>query len=134
VTWVLDTNVILSGLLSAAGPPGRLMDMVLVRQLRLAVDDRISAEYREVIARPKFQIEEVRQQAFLALLPFQDHFSTGPWSYPQPPDPDDVMFLEVAGETAERLLVTGNLKHFPKRCRGPVVVLSPREAWEVARQ
>jgi hypothetical protein len=26
--------------------------------------------------------------------------------------------------------VTGNLKHFPPGCRGPVTVMSPRAAWE----
>jgi hypothetical protein len=39
-------------------------------------------------------------------------------------------FLEVALETSARILVTGNLKHFPAACRGPVTVLPPRSAWE----
>ena len=40
------------------------------------------------------------------------------------------MFLEVALQTSARTLVTGNLSHFPVGCRGPVVVWSPRDAWE----
>jgi hypothetical protein len=40
------------------------------------------------------------------------------------------MFLEVAIETAEHIVVTGNVKHFPHRCRGPATALSPRTAWE----
>jgi hypothetical protein len=47
-----------------------------------------------------------------------------------PPDEDDVVFLEVALQTSARVVVTGNLKHFPAVCRGPVTVLSPRSAWE----
>jgi hypothetical protein len=39
--WVLDTNVLVSGLLSANGPPGRLLDAVLSRRLTMAFDDRI---------------------------------------------------------------------------------------------
>ena len=53
-----------------------------------------------------------------------------PWSDSQPPDKDDTMFLEVALQTSAQTLVTGNLRHFPSACRGPVVVWSPRRAWE----
>ena len=40
------------------------------------------------------------------------------------------MFLEVALQTSARTLVTGNPRHFSVGCRGPVVVWSPRDAWE----
>ena len=40
------------------------------------------------------------------------------------------MFLEVALQTSARTLVTGNLRHFPVGCRGPVAVWSSRDAWE----
>ena len=46
--WVLDTNIIVSGLLVALGFSGRLLDAVLSGRLRLSYDDRIEAEYREV--------------------------------------------------------------------------------------
>ena len=51
--WVVDTNVLVSGFLSPFGPPGRLLDMLQARGLRLATDDRIEAEYRDVLARSK---------------------------------------------------------------------------------
>ncbi len=128
--WVVDTNVLVSGLLSPFGPPGRLVDVLQAGGLRLAVDDRIEAEYREVLARPRFGIERVRQDAFLAILQFQEHVAALPWTHGSPPDEDDVMFLEVALQTAARTLVTGNVRHFPPRCRGSVTVWSPRAAWE----
>ncbi len=128
--WVIDTNVIVSGLLRVDGPPGRLVDMVVARTLRLALDDRIEDEYRRVLARPKFSIDPERQEAFLAILQFQEHLVAAPWPHPMPPDLDDTIFLEVASQTAERILITGNLRHFPKHSRGDVLVLSPREAWE----
>lgn len=47
------------------------------------------------------------------------------------PDPDDVMFIEVAVSALADALVTGNRKHFPPSyCHG-VRVLSPREWLEV---
>jgi len=128
--WVLDTNVVVSGLLSPSGPPGRLVDVLLGRRLRLALDDRIEIEYREVLARPRLGIEPVRREAFLAILQFQDHVTGMPWPHRPPPDEDDVAFLEVALQTAARTVVTGNLKHFPAGCRGPVIVMSPRAGWE----
>jgi predicted nucleic acid-binding protein len=42
--WVLDTNVVVSGLLCAHGPPARLLDALVDARLRLAFDDRIEAE------------------------------------------------------------------------------------------
>ena len=128
--WVLDTNVLVSGLLSPAGPPGRLVDVLLGRRLRLVLDDRIEIEYREVLARPRLGIEPIRRDAFLAILQFQEHVIALPWPHQAPPDEDDVAFLEVAAQTPGRTVVTGNLKHFPPGCRGPVTVLSPRAAWE----
>ena len=62
--WVLDTNVLVSGLLSPFGPPGRLVDALLARRLRLAFDDRIELEYREVLARSRFGIAQAWQDAF----------------------------------------------------------------------
>ena len=128
--WVLDSNVLVSGLLSPLGPPGRLVDVCLSRRLRLAFDDRLELEYREVLARPKLGIDRTRREAFLAVLQFQDHVTAAPWPYGTPPDLDDIPFLEVALETSAQVLVTGNLRHFPTRCRGPVTVLPPRQAWE----
>jgi len=128
--WVLDSNVIVSGLLSPLGPPGRLVDVLLGRRLRLALDDRVELEYREVLARPRLGIARERREAFLALLQFQEHVTAMPWPDQAPPDADDTVFLEVALQTSARVLVTGNLKHFPSRCRGPVTVLSPRAAWD----
>jgi len=104
--------------------------MLLARHLRIALDDRIEDEYRDVLARPRLSIESARRESFLAVLSFQDRVTCLPWSGQFPPDIDNSMFLEAALASAEGILVTGNLRHFPPACRGPVHVLSPREAWE----
>lgn len=131
LVWVVDTNVLVSGLLSPFGPPGRIVDALQARRLRLALDDRIEAEYRDVVARPRLGVARFRQDAFLATLQFQQHVTAAPWTYRRPPDEDDTMFLEVAFQTSARTVVTGNLRHFPPACRGPVTVRSPRDAWDV---
>ncbi len=127
--WVLDTNVVVSGLLSPHGPPGRLIDMVLIRQLRLAVDDRIIAEYREVLSRPKFAIRPERLQAVLNLMRYQRGVVSRPVPGMFALEDADTVFLEAAAAAADSILVTGNLRHFPEQTRGPVEVLTPTEAW-----
>ena len=126
--WVLDTNVLVSGILSVGSPPARLVDALLDRRLQLVMDDRIEDEYRRVFARPKFHFDPVRVDAFFCILSFQSMVSAAPWPRPLPPDSSDTMFLEVAHSTSEKTLITGNLKHFPASCRGQVRVHSPREA------
>jgi len=128
--WVLDTNVLVSGMLSAEGPPARLVDAVLGPRLRLALDDRIEEEYVRVLRRPKFSLDPARLEAVVALLAWQVRISAAPREGLKAPDPEDEKFLEVAAGTEDRLLVTGNLRHFPAACRGGVEVLSPAEAWK----
>lgn len=128
--WVLDTNVIVSGLLSPHGPPGRLVDTLLARQLQLVLDDRIIAEYREVLARPKFRMDSARVAAFLAILSYQLHVSATARKGLCASDPDNTVFLEVAAASEQRTLVTGNTKHYPAKSRGQVRLLTPAEAVE----
>jgi uncharacterized protein len=128
--WVLDTNVVVSGLLSATGPPGRLIDAVVSGGLRLLYDDRIEAEYREVLARPALGIAVGHREAFLAALSLHELVTVPEWTGQTLPDPDDQPFLEVALLADECTLVSGNLRHFPPQVCAPVTVLEPRRAWE----
>jgi len=132
--WVLDTNVVVSGILSPHGPPGRLVDALLARRLGVVVDDRILHEYREVLARAKFRFDAERVNSFLRIMAFQVSASAFPVRGLKSSDPDDTMFLEVAAASEGKTLMTGNLKHFPPAGRGTVRVLTPAEAWaEFAR-
>jgi len=126
--WVLDTNVIVSGLLSPYGSLGHLIDSLLARQLQLVVGDRIIAEYRKVLSRPKFRIDHARVSAFMAILPFQLHVSAIARKGIFASDPDDTVFLEAAAVSDQQTLVTGNTKHYPAKSRGPVRLLTPTEA------
>jgi len=126
---VLDTKVVVSGLLSPNGPPGRLLDALLAQKLRLVFDDRILLEYREVLGRAKFRFDPERVNVFLRILSFQTHVSALPVKGLKSADPDDTKFLEVAAVSEAKILVTGNLKHYPAASRGTVRVLTPAEAW-----
>ena len=125
---VLDTNVLVSGLINPAGPPGRIIDWLRAGTLEPAVDDRILAEYATVLRRDYFsryfteaEREDVLRYFHAGAHTFEVHLlATGL------PDPDDACFLEVAIESAAPL-VTGNLRHFPAKLRQGATVFSPAE-------
>ena len=48
---VLDTNVLVSGFLSPHGPPGAILRSILTGSITLCFDERILAEYRDVLMR-----------------------------------------------------------------------------------
>lgn len=128
---VLDTNVLVSALLSPFGAPGRIWDLVLARDIRLAYDDRILIEYERVLKRAKFGFDKSRVEAMLTVFLYQESVSSTPWPYHPLPDPDDAIFLEVA-QAASATLVTGNSRHFPDTLCGEVLVCKPNE-WLVNR-
>ena len=53
---VLDTNVLVSGLLSATGPPGRIVEAALAGHLQLVFDMAIRREYEDVLRRPELAL------------------------------------------------------------------------------
>lgn len=124
---MLDTNVLVSGLLSPFGPPAQIVRLVAVAELFLCFDPRILAEYRAVLARRKFGFALEDVKALLDEIQSSGELVFGrPLSHPLP-DPGDEPFLEVAIAASAEHLVTGNAKHFPARRRSGVSVLSPRE-------
>jgi uncharacterized protein len=127
LTIVSDTNVVVSALLRRAGPPGKILDLVLARQVTLALDHRIFIEYREVLHRLEFNFPP---DLLRDLLDFVWRYSVRVDPAPLAigsPDPDDAKFIEVAVTSKVSVLVTGNLKHFPLDQRHGVRVMTPRE-------
>jgi len=131
---VLDTNVVVSGLPSAAGPPAWILEAVVAGELELALDAAIFEEYERVLRRPEFSFPSARVEDLLALI---DQWAFWVAAAPRPrlplPDPGDEPFLAVAGATAS-VLVTGNLRHYPARSRGGVRVLTSRQFVDRLRQ
>ena len=123
---VLDTNVLVSALLSPFGPPARVPDPALGGEIRLAYDDRVMAEYREVLARPKFGFSPEDVADVLAFLEGDGEPVTALPLSCELPDAGDLPSLEVAAH-AKAILVTGNTAHYPASVRGAVSVLTPAE-------
>ena len=131
---VLDTNILISGLLTPFGPSGEIVRMVSAGELILYIDARILSEYNEVLHRPKFKFDKdhisilldfIKQYGqFVASLPLKNHL----------PDPDDEPFLEVAIAGKVRSLITGNIVHYPSSSREDIKIFSPSEFLEFYRK
>jgi len=134
VRIVLDTNVLVSGLLTPFGVCGEIVRMLTSDEMTLCVDYRILIEYGEVLHRPQFNIAPQKAAVVIEYIQATaETHGTAPLNKALP-DEKDNPFLEVALSSGAECLVTGNLKHFPERCRSGVKVLSPGEFLEFVRR
>nr|WP_281388064.1 putative toxin-antitoxin system toxin component, PIN family [Puniceicoccus vermicola] len=124
----MDTNVLISGLLSPHNPPGRIVDAIRSGDLVTVVDDRILSEYRAVLRRPYFEryIHTDEREWIIDFLTHESQPSLSSQAIQGLPDPRDACFLEIA-KVSKHPLVTGNIKHFPPNKRRGVHVYSPQE-------
>lgn len=130
---VLDTNVLVSGLHTPGGRCSEVLRLVRKRLLAPCVDARILAEYDEVLHRLDRLIPPDEADEMCRVL---QEISTVVDPLPlarKLPHLTDVPFLEVA-KSSGATLVTGNLRHFPRRQRAGVRVLSPGELLDLLGQ
>lgn len=116
---VIDTNVIVSALLSRnnkESSTSRVFEAILDGRITPLYNEEILDEYKEVLGRSKFPFykEDVDMVEILMVTiglklerttSFEGVF----------PDPKDVVFYEVTLSKDDAYLVTGNIKHFPKK-------------------
>ena len=124
---VLDTNALVSGILSPHGPPAAVLRTLLTERASLCFDERILSEYRDVLSRDKFGFDREVVEELISFLEATGTPTLAPPLNLPLPDPADRMFIEVAVSGHAEFLVTGNQKHFPKSARARVAVVSPRE-------
>jgi putative PIN family toxin of toxin-antitoxin system len=128
---VLDTNVIVSGLMSEHGKPGRIIDLLLENRFQVAYDDRILGEYEDVLARPELRIRPARARAIIAHMELTGQLiEASPLAPDGFQDPDDLPFAEVFLTANAQALVTGNLRHFVPLVEKGLAVFSPAQFLE----
>ncbi len=124
---VLDTNLVVSGLLNPDGNPGRTLDLFLSADVTLLVDDRILAEYRAVLRRPKFGFDTGDVLDLLGHIEAESVRVAAPPLGVELPDERDLPFLEVGIAGNAECLVTGNARHFTIPRGAPISIESPAE-------
>lgn len=123
---VVDTNVLVSGLLSPFGPPGIVVAQIVSGSVSLCYDGRILAEYADVLRRETFPFSETSITALLDAIQANGELTFAAPTSMRLPDPADEPFLEVAVASMVDYLVTGNVRHFPDSARQGVRIVSPR--------
>ncbi len=131
---VLDTNVLVSALISPFGNEARALDAVLKGRITPCLSTGVLREYAEVLARPKFSFSSEQIDGLLGLLQ-----AKGVLFEPLPapgasPDPGDDDLIACALEANADFLVTGNKRHFPAEAYGQARVVSAKELLEALGQ
>jgi len=124
---VIDTNALVSSLLTPAGHANQIVSLASSGRVTPAFDDRILHEYAEVLRRRKFPFHPTQVEALLVAIRHFGRRSRTSVRIADLPDPNDAMFLEVALAAGADCLVTGNLRHFPARSRRGVRVVNPKQ-------
>jgi predicted nucleic acid-binding protein len=119
VLIVLDTNVLVSALITPFGNAARILDMVILGDLRLLYDDRIISEFREALL-DYFENDGVKITPSLINEPLVAK--------------DDIPFLEVAISGKADVLITGNKRHFQIKSKRSLKIMSPEEFLKSLKQ
>jgi uncharacterized protein len=109
---VIDTNVLVSALLSPNGAPAKILNMAISGKILVCIDSRILLDYENVLRRDKFPFDPLDVSVLLSRI-----LQIGVVVVPKPTEiqsseQGDKKFYEVAKCTGAHL-VTENMKHFP---------------------
>lgn len=131
---VIDTNIIMSGLLLPFSHSGAIARMIATGELELCYDSRILSEYKEVLLRSKFSFSAEHIYDLLTQIESCGYIISALPLKKSLPDSSDEPFLEVALAGKARCLVTGNVNHYPVSGRHGMTVISPKEFLEFYRK
>jgi len=123
---VIDTNVLVSAMLRCNSIPGNIMELVFDGSIIPLVSQEIIDEYRKVLSRPKFQLEQSIIDDVIVSIEENAVYVDAKKLNIEIPDPKDRIFYEIVMEKRKQddaYLVTGNSKHFPTE----PFILTPRE-------
>ena len=123
---VVDTNVVVSSVLTPSGPSFEISGLASQGLIQLCASVATVAEYREVLGRKQFAKLRVLSDRQLTEISKVCKFVTTAKKVVESPDPDDDIFLECAEADKAHYLVTGNVRHFPERWKYTRIV-TPRQ-------
>lgn len=110
---VLDTNVLVSGLLNPDGNPAMILGLLINGKIDLVYDNRILFEYIQVLNRKKFQFKKEWIDALIDFIRYEGEYVSADPVSKSFKDIDDKKFYEVAKTGKVNYIITGNVNHFP---------------------
>jgi len=131
---VLDTNVLISGVLFKDGTEAKILQLAERGRISVFVSLEILVEFVDVISRRKFQLTtqeilaateyllsfvRIREPASVVTIPVRD--------------PEDVKFLECARDARAHFLITGDKDLLTIREFANTQILSPSKFVSLAR-
>lgn len=131
---VIDTNILVSALLSKHDDAStvKVINALYSSQIIPLYNNEILQEYNEVLHRKKFHFSENLIQLLIQSVRDNGISVERLATNEELPDPKDLVFYEVcmAKRDEDSMLVTGNMKHFPKK---PFIV-TPNELLDMIHQ
>lgn len=124
---VFDTNVLVSAFLKPHSHAAKILRLILQGEIEIVADSRILNEYEEVLARPKFKLDEEKVKVVLDLIRLRCIKAPATRIKFSLPDEDDTPFIETALAGDADYLITGNKRHFPAKSCRDIKALSPDE-------
>jgi uncharacterized protein len=124
---VIDTNVLVSGLLAPRGNEALILLAVHRGLVHPCFSEEILEEYAAVLARPKFAFPPDEMAAVLAMLRQQGELFHSTASLAASVDPGDTKFLQCPEAAQADYIVTGNKRHFPESAHGVTSIVSAGE-------
>jgi putative PIN family toxin of toxin-antitoxin system len=112
VSVVLDTNILVSALLSPLGNPAKIYRMFLAQTLKVVYSTEILAEYNDVLFRARLKIPtDDAAKVLEAIQEYGERIAATPSTHSMV-DEDDRVFYDTA-KSVGAYLITGNKKHYP---------------------
>ena len=130
---ILDTNVIVSALISSSIPSKILYELVLTEKVEICLSEEILSEYVEVLNREKFsKFANFKTKAEVVLNRLREIaiFYQTDRKIEVLTDTSDNKFLELAAVSAADYLTTGNTLDFTITEFEYTRILTPREHWD----
>ena len=115
---VIDTNVLVSALFSTSGnsSPSIIIRKIIDGVITPLYNEDILSEYEEVLNRAKFPFRKADIEWLIStFLDFGISLGRTAISDEVFIDKDDIVFYEVALSKEDSFLITGNIRHFPKK-------------------
>jgi putative PIN family toxin of toxin-antitoxin system len=133
---ILDTNVLLSGLLSPLGAPAKLLDAWERKAFTLVAGEALIAEFRDVAGRPFFRARLRSSAAELLAAGLRDFsfFCQDPLPDPIAPDPKDSYLLALAEASQAEFLVTGDKELLSLKQHKSTTIVTPAAMIELLKE